>query len=348
MTIPRPAALLSAFAVLLLALAATPAARAVDAVPPLSITSDLMLGGPGTEDVYILNAITSVAEDSRGNIYVVDGGQPALHRFGPDGTWQGTFAAAGDGPGDLMSMPVIAIDGQDRIHVAGMGGRVQVLDADFRHVAVSERAHATSPARALAITPDGHVAIVAVDSRHHTTVDLHDAQGAYLRSFCDTFAAGRDLPRLVEDAYGGGRIAAGPEGRLLFAQAAPYLVRILAPDGTVLHQTDAGGAGFIPEPEEPEIRNGRMAMRFPGMASGIAPAGGGRVMVSAWRRRDDGSTCTLLCLYDAQLNLLARTEVEKYTAVAGADSQGRVYLHETADDGTRVLRATVGPGGNVR
>jgi hypothetical protein len=335
-----------ALATLLLALtlAAPPPARAADPIASLTISPDLVLGGPETEDEYILDGISSVADDSRGNIYVMDTRAPALHKFAPDGALLATLTAVGEGPGDLTRMPFIAVDAQDRIHVAGMGGRVQVLTPELRHAATYERAHPARIARSLAILPDGRLAVTAIDPERHTTIHLHDAKGAHLRSFCESFAAGRDLPHHMEDTYGGGLVAPAADGRLLYAQMTPYLVRILDLEGHVLRQTDAGGADFVPEPEVPEVKDGRTRMRFRGMTSGIVPLPGGRILVSAMQRDDAGAPRSLLCLYDAELKLLARHEADGLTSVVGHGAGGRIYLHEAGEEGTRVRRARVAPG----
>lgn len=344
--IRRSRRILPGFATLLLALPLTtpPPARAADPVPSLTLAPDLVLGAPGTEDAYILDGISSVVEDSHGNIYVMDSKAPALHKFGLDGALLATLTATGEGPGDLNSMPTIAIDAQDRIHVAGMGGRVQVLTPELRHAATFERAHPARIARSLAIFPDGRLAVTAIDPERHLTIHLHDAKGAHLRSFCESYAAGRDLPRHMEVTYGGGLVAPAADGRLLYVQMTPYLVRILDLEGRVLRETDAGGAGFVPEPEVPEVKDGRMRMRFGSMTSGIAPLPGGQILVSAMQRDDAGAPRSLLCLYDADLKLLARHQADGLTMVAGHGAGGRVYLHEVGDEGTRVLRVRVAAG----
>lgn len=338
------AACATLLAPLAVAMATPPPARASDPVTSLTIAPDLVLGGPGTEDEYILDGISSVVEDSRGNIYVMDSKAPALHKFGPDGALMTTLTAAGEGPGDLMVMPTIAIDPLDRVHVAGMGGRVQVLTPELRHAATHQRAHPVRIARSLAIVQGGGLAVAAIDPGRHLTIHLHDAGGSHLRSFCDSYGAARDLPAHIENVYGGGYVAAAPGGRLCYTQMAPYTVRLLDLDGKVLRQTEAGGMGFVTEPEMPEVKGDRTTYRITSMTTGIAVLSGGQVLVSAMRWDDTEHRRSLLCLYDAELKLLARHERDGLLVVVGSGAGGRVYLRELGEEGTTVLRARVAPG----
>lgn len=310
-------------------------------LPSLSIKSDLVLGGAEHEDEYIFSGISNVVEDSRGSIYVLDGRTPALYRFGPDGVLLGTLTASGEGPGDLMNFGVMAIDAQDRLHVSGLGGRVQVLTPELLHATVYERARPTAIARSLAIVPGGGLAVAAIDPARHQTIHLHEAGGAYLRSFCDSYGAGRDLPAHVENVFGGGLVAAAPGGRLCYAQVAPYSVRLLDLEGKVLRQTEAGGAGFVTEPEMPVVKGDRTTYRISSMTTGIAVLSGGQVLVSAMRFDDTEQRRSLLCLYDADLKLLARHERDGLLSVAGSGTDGRVYLRESGEEGTTVLRARI-------
>lgn len=329
---------------LLGALAIAAAAAAADQVPTLVITPDLVLGGPESDEEYILADISGVVEDSHGNIYVLDGRTPALYRFSPGGALLGTLNAVGEGPGDLVNHGVIAIDGQDRIHVAGVGGRVQVLTPELSHAAVYERTHPAVFARSLAIVPGGGLAFVGIDAVRHQTIHLQDAGGAHLRSFCDSYGAGRDVPARVENVYGGGQVAATSGGLLAYVQLAPYLVRVLDLEGKVLRQTDAGGAAFVVDPGLPEVNGDRTTFRFRGMSTGIAALTDGRILVSAVQRDDAGTPSSLLCLYDAELNLLARHERDGLVMVKGQGAGGRAYVTQVDDDGTRVLRARVAAG----
>lgn len=338
---------LTAIAALSLILAVPSVARAAAPLPSLTITPDLVLGGPDVEEDYIFDSISSVVEDSRGNLYVMDAKAPALYRFDPDGVLLATLTAAGEGPGDLVNFGTIAIDARDRIHVAGNGGRVQVLTPELRHDSSFERALPALFARSLAVFPDGTLAVAAIDPERHTTIHLFAAGGAHLRSFCDSFGAGRNLPPHGERTYGGGMLAAAPGERLLYVQLAPYLVRILDLTGKVLRQTEAGGADFVTEPEIPEWKDGRLTFRFSSMSTGIAPLPDGRILVSAMQRDDAGNARSLLCLYDAALNLLARHQQDGLLIVAGHGSGGRVFFTDRGEEGTRVLRArvAVAPGG---
>lgn len=86
--------------------------------------------------VTLLNAPSDVALDSKGNIYVADGGNFRILKFNPDGKLLRTWGHKGDEPG-LFNFPhSLYIDDQDRIYVSDrMNQRIQIFDTEGNFIA---------------------------------------------------------------------------------------------------------------------------------------------------------------------------------------------------------------------
>jgi hypothetical protein len=284
------------------------AGRQVDTI---EFEVDLELGSPDTSDEYIFGDITSVVEDSQGRVYVADMGQQSILKFSKEGAFVGSLGAVGDGPGDLMPFPTLGIDREDRIFIAGKGGRVEIVDTRFRHLASFTRANPTGIARSIGVFGSGQVAICATNMATHTTIDLYDADYAYLRSFSDTFAKGKSIPWQVESTYAGGELAMMAPDVLVYAQIAPYNLRKFDVTGVRVGETNEGGDGFVPEPPRPARDGDRVTLDVPAVTTGVATISGGEVMVSAHSRSDERGPHTLLCVYDRDLKLVAQREMVK-------------------------------------
>ena len=307
----------------------------------LELGIDLTLGSPGDEAEYFFGNVGSVVEDSQDNIFIGDNRLNIIFKFSSSGELLSQYTQTGDGPGDIMPFFTMAIDGNDRILLAGQGGRVAVLDTDFNYLSSFDRPNPSETPKAMDVFSNGSVAIAAVNLSSHTTIDLLDSSYQHQLSFSDTYAAGTDTPWREESTYAGGMLAAAGADELLFAQSAPFLVRIFSASGALLRETAAGGESFVPPPPKPEIHGEGFTMRFLGSTTGIVPIGDGEILVTAFRRDDEGETWGLLCLFDKELNLLGRREVEYVVTATGASSDGRVFLQQRRDDGTRVVRARI-------
>ncbi|MCJ7485828.1 MAG: NHL repeat-containing protein [Candidatus Aminicenantes bacterium] len=92
------------------------------------------IGDIDTEDENVaFNYPTDIAVDKEGNIYVLDGGNTRIQKFGPDGKYLATIGRKGQGPGEFISPSSLDIDedgnlvvtdtAQSRLHVIIGGGK---------------------------------------------------------------------------------------------------------------------------------------------------------------------------------------------------------------------------------
>lgn len=318
------------------------AAAAGDGDPGgLAFDTEMTLSASEEGGEYIFGSISSVVEDSRGNVFVADTSQKCIMKFDAKGALVAKMTATGDGPGDLMDSLVMGCDPGDRLWIAGQGGRVEILDNDFAYVGSFSRANPENIARSMVAFADGYAAIAAVNTSNHTAIDLYDASHALEASFSDTFAAGREVSWQMESIHGGGALALADDGILYFAQRTPYLIRSLDRHGTVIGETSAGGADFVPPPPAPKVLGDRVAFRFSGFCTGVAVVSGGRVLVSAMSRGKDGEMRSLFCLYDKDLNLIGAREIAGEESIVGQATSGRVYLHRRGEMADEIVRVSV-------
>jgi len=319
------------------------AASAAEPVPAdLRFVPDLGIGGEGAaDDAYFLATVGSVVEDSRGNVYVGETKQECVFAFAPDGAFLRRMGRAGDGPADLMRHFTLAIDRADRIHVAGMGSRVEIVAADWTPIASFTRAHPTAVVRGVAVLPDGGFVIGAADVEGWTAVDRYGADHAHAGSFAPLLAPESGVPRRLMYPFVGGDVAAGPDGRIVYAQMAPFLLRTYTAAGAPLDSTTAGGADFVPPLPAPEIGENRVSYRGGPMVNGVAVLGDGSIVVTAGRHLDEETVESLCCLYDADLHLRGRRIATEWRRVVGTAADNRVYFAVGEPGANRVERTAV-------
>jgi len=143
---------------LALTLIAAPHALAVPPLPqdkriPAQVTAHL--AAPTTQPMRMPNA---VAVDSKGNVWVADGGQDRIVRFGPDGHFDRAFTSIGS---EKLNRPVgMKVDAADRLWIADTGNhRLLIAGADGQ-LAEQITLPAAPSGRAcdptdVALTPDG-------------------------------------------------------------------------------------------------------------------------------------------------------------------------------------------------
>lgn len=89
----------------------------------LELVEDLVIGERGDDPNYAFYRPDTVKADSRGRIYVLDGGNNRLQVFGPDGEYLRTLGGEGEGPGEFASS-----GGWSQFGMIVAGGQVIVLD----------------------------------------------------------------------------------------------------------------------------------------------------------------------------------------------------------------------------
>lgn len=316
-------------------------ARAANEPGELHFQTDLVLGDDPNDDNSLISIVTDVVVDSQGTIYVTDLGFECIHLFSEAGKWLDRYGQLGEGPGDLMDMVVMTMDPQDRMYIAGMGGRVDILDTDWNLLESFKRLNPAEGATSLKLLPDGSLVIAATNVLNQTVLDLYDSNHQPIKSFGDTFGVGQNLDWRMETLYAGGMVAVAPDGTILFSQKAPYELRRYDGEGNLLAATDAGGREFVPSPPNPQKTKGGFSVSYPWGGTGLVVFSDGRSLVSSYRRLGAENVDSLFCLYDAEFNLLATLRREGLHVAVGSDVRDRVFLYSTYDGPQRVQRAVI-------
>lgn len=339
-----PFLFLATMAVCYLAVNSTNHARgagveASDRYPDLRLVDDHAFGGHGDSDVLIRNA-SAVAVDDRGHVFIADPGLRTIHSFSPEGQYLGGIGEAGEGPGDVMSGVTIALDQRGRMLLAGVGGRVDVLDLDGRYIESFDRRNPGETVRSIVVSEAGEIAISVIDILEQTVVDLYASNFEFERALGTTYAVGEDIDWRIESTYGGGFVAEGDAGSIYYLQVAPYELRKYTFSGELIASTGVGSADFVPAPPEIERRNGRVFVPILWGSTGIVVLSDGRIVSSGYRR-EGKEIMSVVCLHSSDLELVGRRILSGVHAVIGADGDDRIYFACNDDESPPVARRFV-------
>ena len=326
-------------AVLLWSVLSTAEERAAVQAPGLGLEVDLVLDDE-TED-YFIGRISSVVEDSRGDIYIADPSQESVLRFSAGGDFIGMLGTAGSGPGTIMPQFALAVSRDDRFYLTGQGGRVEILDAAWHSLVSLGRENPASSARGIAVFPDGGFAVAAAGQSTDTTVDLYGPDGSFRQSVSRAFTFDKGYPRRIERPFVGGAIAIGPSGKLYYAQMAPYLVRVFSQSAGQIDSTTVGGDEFVGYPDEPVMDGDSIAYRMSSRTSGIVVLDDGTVLVSAFQVESEETGKALYCAYDEDLEFLGSVEDPHLSWLVGKGRGNKAYLRAIGETGHPVLRAAL-------
>lgn len=308
----------------------------------LLLVPDLTLG----EGDRAVGVVLDAAEDSRGRLYLADSGFKTILVFDENGRFIKEFAEPGEGPGTLMIPFVLAIDDQDRLHIAGSGGRVAMWDTDGNHLDEFRRSNPASIVRSIGVGPEGEVVLAAYSAFDHTIVDIYGPDHELELSIpSDGALHVPDNPSLSE-YFGGGSIDVEPDGSILYTQQFPFLIQRYSPEGRLVRETTEGGAGWLPEPPEPDTNQATFRVTLPGSSIDVRRVGN-FVLNNASRRIDESERETLLTLYDLDLDLVAKTVLPGLHSVVGVDRKNRVLIFTRSGDVPIVTRFEIGVGDRV-
>jgi len=303
------------------------------------LSKDLSIGDAPSD--VVLGFITAACVDSAANIYVTDLRMQCIYKFDDDGRHIETYGTRGDGPGDLMFGAVMAMDKQSRMYMTGMGGRVQLMGTNWDYLLEFDREHPDNIARSIAVSPRGRIYIAAADILEQTAFDAYDSNFSYTGSFSETFGAGSELDWRMESLFAGGYLAVAPSEEVYYVQMTPFELRKFNERCELETTTSLGGGSFVPPPPNIEFSGNTVKPHLDGAASGIAVLDSGDVVVSAYKKDGDEETTSLILIYDKNLNLLAKTEMDGVFAIAGRDRSNRVFLSVTDSNGSRLVRASM-------
>ncbi len=302
----------------------------------LAVREDIVISA-GDDDTLLVANVSSAVVDTQGSIYLADPSLSCIHKLSPTGVYLTRFGQLGEGPGDLMPAVVLAIDRQDRLIIAGVGGRVDLLDLNGTYLTGFERENPESAARSIAVSPDGSVVVAAADMLEGTVLDYYSPTHQHARSAGKTFAAGRDLDWRFESVYAGGHVACDAHGDVYFLQLAPFELVKYAAASAVIQSTSEPGCDFVPFPPDPDVSEGRYRVFFSWATTGLAVLADGQVVCSAFRRDSENQLRSQLYLFDSDVNLVARCEYSGLRTVVGADRRGRAILFVSDEAAPRII-----------
>ena len=104
--------------------------------PPSPTAPRLMFEGGAGAAPGQFNGPRGIAVAPSGEVLVADSGNHRIQRFGPDGTWRGSFGGQGTQPGRFNAPNGVAVGPDGRVYVADTTNhRLQEFDASLRFVA---------------------------------------------------------------------------------------------------------------------------------------------------------------------------------------------------------------------
>ncbi len=294
----------------------------VEADSTLELIPDLTIGDRGGQSIGL---ILEAVEDSGGHLYLADSGFGTIHVFDAEGRFLREISEPGEGPGMLMIAFTIAIDENDRLYIAGTGGRVAIWDTNGNHIDEYKRVNPGADAKSIRVSPNGDVVLAAYDGYANTIVDVHAPNESHKFSIAASYERADLEDAEVMQFFRGGELDVEADGSILYTQSYPFLVQRFSPNGDLLGETDAGGAGWLPEPPRPDTTRRTFSVQLPGASIDVRRVGD-HVLNTAYRVVDKATRETLLTLYDADLNLVARAELDGLHSVVGVDAKNRVLI----------------------
>lgn len=307
----------------------------------LTLTMDLELSAADSSTLPVISHATDAVIDSNGQIFVSDASLHCIHKFNPSGDYLGSMGMQGDGPGDIMFGVVLAIDSSDHLYIAGMGGRVDIMDSEWNFIDSFDRNNPSNMARSIGVASDGTTYISALNVFDQTTIDKYDKYHTYIASFSNTFASSQDTDWRRESFYAGGFLCVTANGNIIYSQLAPYDIREFSSDGTLIKSSSNGGDHFVPPPPEINFHEQDYEVTYPSASTAITALNAGIIATSSYRKNIDGSTSSLICCYDSSLNLLGSIEMDGTHSILGADSDGHIFIFSKSDTILRVARYSI-------
>jgi len=208
----------------------------------IEVRDDLVIAPHSGDDNYSFYMPSDVMADSRGNIYVLDGGEARVQVYGPDGDYLRTLGKQGSGPGEFRGnqsgfITVLATMAADRLIVYDMSlQRLSVWDAAGEHQG-DHLLPEPRLGRLVAGRDDGTVVATTlqrVEDGSRTAVIALDTDGEVLRDYVNLPPSGTlDIgARRIVNPAGGPTFAAAPDGTVYATAGDEYQIIAVAPDGS--------------------------------------------------------------------------------------------------------------------
>ena len=301
----------------------------------LTLREDLVVGLDSLE----LGQVRDIAVDSRGIIYILDWGFETIWKLSEEGDYVGEIGRSGEGPGEMRRPLNITCGPDDKLYLGGQSKIIAVRPDGISHPGEIKRKFLDGRLLSIAANTEG-VFVVAVDLFDQKVIHQYGFGGEYVRSFCDTYAVGKDVDTRAEKRYSGGHLCVGSDGSLYYAQNAPQLIKVFGEAG-VLKYTHSARGSESPEPPDPiPLANGRMRYDMPVKTMGFVCLSDGGYIATLFFPPDEGTTDYIHYVdrYDASGNRLAsRIETDAFWLRA-VDSKNRIYVIEEREDVPVVVR----------
>ena len=131
-----------------------------DSVPFARVSTEpiLSLGGPEAAGPTLFSRIQDIHVDTRGRLWVADGGSGELRIFLPDGSPWKVRGGRGEGPGEFVYIRLLGARSGDSVFMADTDGRIAVYDPEGELARTGRVPSDESPApRPFSVFADGSV-----------------------------------------------------------------------------------------------------------------------------------------------------------------------------------------------
>lgn len=304
------------------------------------LLEELFLGGDDPESDVVFGRISGITVDSRGRIFVLDGGFAHVVMYDPGSMETRTFGRKGEGPGEFNQPTAIGIDSNDRIYVASMGGRIAVLEPDGEYFDEFRLEISDVLVTGLTLMPK-ELYVVCLDPSTDKLIHHYDEKRNFVRSFCDARSAVVKMLPDEKNFANSGAIDIGADGNVYFTQSTPYEIRKFSPQGELLLTVHREN-NFI---EPPRIERQGDSVAFYGYSgsTAIVALPDGRFLNAVLHLTDhrwaEGET--IVDLFDAEGRLLKSINLGRRCVIKYHDRNGKIYAIEDRDVPT-VVRYRLG------
>jgi hypothetical protein len=301
-----------------------------DASRRFELVPDISIGVDDGDENYVLGRVFDIATDSRGRILVLDNGFSRVQVYDSTGAYVQSIGRKGEGPGEFAFPTAIDVDVLDNLYIASRG-RISVFDRDGRFVEEFRHRHADSNVRSLRVNAGVGIYLSCLDILEQKVVHKYSDAREFMLSFCDSYAVGEDIDIRIEQAYAGGFIDIGMNGRILYTQMTPYEIRVFSADGEPLLIVQREN-DFVERPRTEVRADGSMNLSVRSGSSAILAARDGRFLniVRVWSEARK-STSVIIDLFDQDGRLLRTLEREHNISIKRGDGDDRLYGVETEE-----------------
>ncbi len=196
-------------------------------VPERTVYFDILTLDLAEDDQFFMNRPGGIAQDSRGNLYVLDTGDRHILKFSPEGKFISYIGQPGEGPGEFQQPMAFTIDQDDNIYVLDFGlRRISIFDSDGEFVQASNYEY-YSHVNSIAVNADGEIALLqpVLDG---PLINLVNRDGEIIRSIGETTPVSTEWhptpTQHVTSNMNQGRIRFNRHGDLFVAfSARPYI-----------------------------------------------------------------------------------------------------------------------------